>query len=68
MWSGVRIPATTSSPCALERYSAKNFFSPVEGFRVKPTPVPEFSPMFPKTIAWTLQAVPRLWGILLSFR
>ncbi len=63
MGSGVRIPATTSSPCALMRYSPYNTFSPVAGFLVKATPVPEVSPMFPKTIICTLTAVPQLAGI-----
>jgi len=36
---GVRMPATTSSPCALTRYSPNSFFSPVAGERVKQTPV-----------------------------
>ena len=40
------------------RYSPKNIFSPVAGLRVKPTPVPEFSPRLPKTMACTLTAVP----------
>jgi hypothetical protein len=31
-------------------------FSPVDGLRVKQTPVPESSPMLPKTIAWTFTA------------
>ena len=35
---GVRMPATTSSPCALGRYSPYSFFSPVAGLRVKHTP------------------------------
>ena len=33
-------------------------FSPVDGLRVKATPVPESSPMLPKTIDCTLTAVP----------
>ena len=41
---GVRTPATTSSPWALIRYSPKIPFSPVAGFLVKATPVPEVSP------------------------
>ena len=41
MGEGVRIPATTSSPWALIRYSPISFFSPVAGLRVKATPVPE---------------------------
>ena len=41
---GVRIPATTSSPWALDRNSPKNRRSPVDGSRVNATPVPEVSP------------------------
>ncbi len=37
----MRMPETTSSPCAFIRYSPKNTCSPVAGLRVKPTPVPE---------------------------
>ena len=58
MGMGVRTPETTSSPCAFIRYSPKNMRSPVAGLRVKPTPVPEFSPRLPKTMACTLTAVP----------
>ena len=36
--SGVRMPATTSSPCALTRNSPKSARSPVDGLRVKQTP------------------------------
>ena len=36
----------------------------VFGSRVKATPVPESSPMFPKTIVTTFTAVPRSCGIL----
>ena len=68
MGTGVRTPATTSSPWALIRYSPKKRFSPVPGSRVKATPVPELSPMFPKTMAWTLTAVPQSPGILFSLR
>ena len=39
--SGVRMPATTSSPCAFSRNSPKSTRSPVAGSRVKQTPVPE---------------------------
>ncbi len=56
--SGVRIPATTSSPWASMRNSPKKTFSPVEGSRVKQTPVPEVVPRLPKTMDWTLTAVP----------
>ena len=34
-----------------DKYSPKKFFSPVEGFLVKATPVEQSSPIFPKTIA-----------------
>ena len=66
--SGVRMPATTSSPCAFGRYSPKNFFSPVEGLRVNATPVAQSSPMLPKTIDCTLTAVPQSSGMLFSLR
>jgi len=62
MGSGVRIPATTSSPCAFSKYSPKNRFSPEDGSRVNATPVAQSSPMFPNTIACTLTAVPQWSG------
>ncbi len=62
------MPATTSSPCALGRYSPYRILSPVDGLRVNATPDPEVSPMFPKTIACTLQAVPQAAGMLCIFR
>ena len=65
---GVRMPATTSSPWALVRYSPKSTFSPVFGSRVKATPVPESSPMLPKTMVTTLTAVPRSWAIFCCTR
>ena len=52
------MPATTSSPWAFGNHSPKKIFSPVEGFLVKATPVPQSFPRFPKTIACTLTAVP----------
>ena len=61
--SGVRIPATTSSPCALTRNSPKSVRSPVDGSRVKQTPVPDVSPLLPNTIWTTLTAVPRSSGM-----
>ena len=64
---GVLIPATTSSPWALTKYSPKKTFSPVAGFLVKATPVAEVSPILPKTIATILTAVPQVWGISLMF-
>ena len=36
--------------------------SPVEGLRVKATPVAQSSPMLPNTIAWTVTAVPMSLG------
>ena len=59
----VCVPATTSSPCAFKRKSPVGPLSPVAGSRVKTTPLPEASSRLPKTIAWTVQAVPRLSGI-----
>ncbi len=63
MGRGVLVPATTSSPWAFRRYSPKKTFSPVEGFLVKATPVPESVPMLPKTMLWTLTAVPQEAGM-----
>ena len=37
--------------------------SPVEGLRVKATPVADVSPRLPNTMAWTLTAVPQLSGM-----
>ncbi len=65
---GVRMPATTSSPCALARNSPKTSFAPVDGLRVNATPVPERSPLLPKTIWTTLTAVPILSGMSLARR
>jgi hypothetical protein len=66
---GVRMPATTSSPWALVRYSPYITFSPVPGSRVKPTPVAESSPMLPNTMATTLTAVPlAMAGVILNSR
>ena len=65
-WSmvcGVRTPATTSSPWAFIRNSPNSFFSPVAGLRVNATPVPEVSPVLPKTMDWTLTAVPQSEGM-----
>ena len=50
MCNGVRIPATTSSPCAFGKYSAEILFSPVAGSLEKATPVPDVSPLLPKAI------------------
>ena len=62
--SGVRTPATTSSPWAFIMNSPQKIFSPVAGSRVKATPEPEFSPVLPKTIDCTLTAVPHSTGML----
>mmetsp|Transcript_24141 Transcript_24141/g.91101 ORF Transcript_24141/g.91101 Transcript_24141/m.91101 type:complete len:360 (+) Transcript_24141:1168-2247(+) len=68
MGRGEREPLTTSSPCALNRYSPKSMSSPVEGLRVKSTPVPESSSRLPYTMAITLTAVPRRPVISLIWR
>jgi hypothetical protein len=65
---GVRMPATTSSPCALTRNSPKNFRDPVDGSRVNATPVAQSSPMLPKTMDCTVTAVPQSSGMALSLR
>jgi hypothetical protein len=49
--SQARVPDTTSSPWALMRKSPYGSFAPVDGLRVKATPVPDDEPMFPYTIA-----------------
>jgi hypothetical protein len=38
-------------------------FSPVDGSRVKQTPVAQSSPMLPNTMACTFTAVPQLAGM-----
>ena len=58
MGSGVRMPATTSSPCASGSHSPKMPDAPVLGFLVNATPVPEVCPLLPKTMACTFTAVP----------
>ena len=60
---GVRMPATTSSPCAFGSHSPIKRRSPVDGSRVKQTPVALDSPRLPKTIACTLHAVPQALGM-----
>ena len=59
---GVRTPATTSSPCALMRYSPLKISSPVAASRVNATPVAEVLPILPNTIACTFTAVLRESG------
>ncbi len=66
--SVTRMPATTSSPWALVRYSPVTTFSPVRGLRVKQTPVALSSPRLPKTIETTLTAETAVSGILLTRR
>ncbi len=43
---GVRMPATTSA-LRIDENSPYSFFSPVDGLRVKATPVADVSPMLP---------------------
>ncbi len=54
-----RVPATTSSPCALGSQSPSIARSPVVTSRVVRTPVAEPAPRLPNTIVWMLTAVPR---------
>ena len=54
------VPATTSSPWASNITSPYRTGSPVDGLRVKTTPVPESAPRLPKTMAWTVTAVPEV--------
>ncbi len=68
MSCGVRMPATTSSPWALTRNSPYRRLSPVEGLRVKATPVADVSPILPNTIACTLTAVPQDAGMAFNSR
>ena len=68
IFSGVRMPATTSSPWALVRYSPYSSLVPSNVLRVNATPVPESSPMFPNTIVTTFTAVPRSWAIFWLLR
>src|SRR3712207_7220241 len=63
-----RMPATTSSPWALVRYSPVTTFSPVRGLRVKQTPVAPSSPRLPKTMETTLTAETAVSGILFTRR
>ena len=62
------MPATTSSPCALMRNSPYSASAPVEGSRVKATPVADVSPMLPNTMACTVTAVPQASGMPFSLR
>ena len=65
---GVRVPATTSSPCALTRYSPNSLRDPSPGSRVNTTPVALSRPMLPNTMATTLTAVPSATsGVIPSF-
>ena len=65
---GVRTPDTTSSPCALTRKSPDGSRPPVISSREKATPEHELSPLLPKTICWTLTAVPQSSGMRLMRR
>mmetsp|Transcript_14325 Transcript_14325/g.35472 ORF Transcript_14325/g.35472 Transcript_14325/m.35472 type:complete len:246 (+) Transcript_14325:2367-3104(+) len=66
--TGVRVPATTSSPCAFIRNSPNSSCVPLAGLRVKHTPVPLLSLMLPYTMVWMLTAVPFRPVILLISR
>ena len=66
--TGVRVPETTSSPCAFARKSPLRTFSPVRQSRVNATPVPESFPMLPYTMATTFTAVPMSSGMLWTRR
>ncbi len=63
-----RMPATTSSPWAFTRKSPSISFSPVVTFRVVATPVPEFAPRLPNTIATIVTAVPMPCGMPVASR
>ena len=64
----LRTPETTSSPWALTRKSPEGSGAPVISSRLKATPEPEVSPLFPNTICWTLTAVPHSSGMRLIRR
>jgi hypothetical protein len=68
MSRGFRTPETTSSPWALGRKSPLGSGAPVTSSRENATPDPEVSPLLPKTIRWTLTAVPHSSGIRLMRR
>ncbi len=68
MSRGVRTPLTTSSPCASGRKSPLGSGAPVTSSRVKTTPEPDVGPLLPKTICWTLTAVPQASGMRLMRR
>ena len=63
----VLTPATTSSPCALIRYSPSISFLPLCPFLVNTTPVALSSPIFPNTIVTTLTAVPFAISFVMLF-
>ena len=64
----MRTPETTSSPCALTRKSPDGSGAPVTSSRENATPEHDVSPLLPKTICWTLQAVPQSSGMWLIRR
>ena len=64
----LRTPDTTSSPWALVRKSPDGRGSPVSSSRLNATPEPDVSPLLPKTICWTLTAVPQSSGMPLIRR
>ena len=64
----LRTPETTSSPWALTRKSPDGSGAPSTSSRLKATPEPDVSPLLPKTICWTLTAVPQSSGMRLMRR
>ena len=68
MSSVLRTPETTSSPWALMRKSPLGSGAPVTSSRENATPEPDVSPLLPKTICWTLTAVPQSSGMRFSRR
>ena len=68
MSRGVRTPLTTSSPWASSRKSPQGSGAPVTSSRLNATPEPDVAPLLPKTICWTLTAVPQSSGMRLMRR
>ena len=60
------IRAADGTPVALGYHTGH--WEAVAGLRVNPTPVAESLPMFPKTMHWTLTAVPRFAGMSFVLR
>ncbi len=64
----LRTPETTSSPWASARKSPDGSGAPVTSSRLNATPDPLVCPLLPKTICWTLTAVPQSSGMRLIRR